>query len=91
MVQAQPSVLAAIARGLSAVLDVVTAALSERWFNGQTEGQINSLKMLKRRSMVLQLSNFFWRASNIRYEGATEIGSDPILRTDLQETAAVVI
>lgn len=41
--------------------------------------------------MVLQLPNFFWRASDIRNEEASEIESDPILRNDLQETAAVVI
>jgi len=34
--------------GLSADLDAVEAALREPWSNGQTEGQINRLKMLKR-------------------------------------------
>ena len=29
-------------------LDAVTNALTERWSNGQTEGQINRLKTLKR-------------------------------------------
>jgi len=46
--QAKASGLAACARGFSAVLDAVSAALGEPWFNGQTEGQINSLKTLKR-------------------------------------------
>lgn len=46
--QAKASGLAAFARGLSADLDAVTAVLREPWSNGQTEGQINRLKMLKR-------------------------------------------
>ncbi|MCD1620886.1 transposase [Salipiger manganoxidans] len=46
--QAKASGLAAFSRGLSADLDAVAAALREPWSNGQTEGQINRLKMLKR-------------------------------------------
>ena len=46
--QAKASGLAAFSNGLSADLDAVAAALREPWFNGQTEGQINRLKMLKR-------------------------------------------
>ena len=46
--QAKTSGLAAFSRGLSADLDAVAAALREPWSNGQTEGQINRLKMLKR-------------------------------------------
>lgn len=45
--QAKASELAAFARGLSVVLDAVTAALSKPWLNGQSESQINSLKILK--------------------------------------------
>ena len=46
--KAKASGLAAFSRGLSADLDAVEAALREPWSNGQTEGQINRLKMLKR-------------------------------------------
>jgi transposase len=45
---ARASELAAFARGLTADLDAVLAALRKPWSNGQTEGQINRLKMLKR-------------------------------------------
>ena len=37
-----------IARKLRRDLDAVTNALTESWSNGQTEGQINRLKTLKR-------------------------------------------
>ena len=46
--EANASEMAAFARGLAADLEAVTAALHEPWSNGQTEGQINRLKMLKR-------------------------------------------
>ena len=42
------SPLASFARGLMADEAAVVAALREPWSNGQTEGQINRLKMLKR-------------------------------------------
>ncbi|MFJ1293595.1 transposase [Paracoccus yeei] len=45
--EASGSEMAAFARGLTADLDAVMAALREPWSNGQTEGQINRLKMLK--------------------------------------------
>ena len=45
---AKASEMAAFARGLTADLDPVLAALREPWSNGQTEGQINKLKILKR-------------------------------------------
>ena len=34
--------------GLGQGLAAVTAALSSEWSNGQTEGQVNRLKMIKR-------------------------------------------
>ena len=40
--------LASFVRGLRADEAAVAAALREPWSNGQTEGQINKLKMLKR-------------------------------------------
>lgn len=45
---AKASEMAAFARGVTADLDAVLSALREPWSNGQTEGQINKLKMLKR-------------------------------------------
>ncbi len=42
------SLLGAFARGLQKDCDAEAAALTEPWSNGQTEGQINRLKMLKR-------------------------------------------
>ena len=40
--------LRSFAEGLRADHDAVGAALSENWSNGQVEGQINRLKLLKR-------------------------------------------
>ena len=48
LTEAEDSLLAAFARGLCADRSAVMAALSEPWSNGQTEGQINKLKTLKR-------------------------------------------
>lgn len=46
--EAEGSEVAAFARGLHADEAAVMAALQEPWSNGQTEGQINRLKTLKR-------------------------------------------
>ena len=46
--EAEGSLLASLARGLNADRHAVLAALREPWSNGQTEGQINKLKALKR-------------------------------------------
>ena len=45
---AKTSVLAHSAAGVAADLAAVTAAVSEPWSNGQTEGQITRLKLLRR-------------------------------------------
>jgi transposase len=45
---AKTSVLASFGRGIASDLAAVTAALSEPWSNGQTEGQITKLKLLRR-------------------------------------------
>ena len=45
---ASSGALASFARGLRGDQPAVTAALSLPWSNGQTEGQINRLKTLKR-------------------------------------------
>jgi transposase len=42
------SVLASFGKGIAADLAAVTAALVEPWSNGQTEGQITKLKLVKR-------------------------------------------
>jgi transposase len=44
----QDSLLGAFAKGIRADLAAVTAALTEPWSNGQTEGQITKLKLVKR-------------------------------------------
>lgn len=46
--EANASLLAPFAKGLSADKHAVLAALTEPCSNGQTEGQINRLKLLKR-------------------------------------------
>ena len=46
--EAEGSLIASLARGLNADRHAVLAALREPWSNGQTEGQINRLKALKR-------------------------------------------
>jgi len=48
LAKAEESLLSAFARGLRKDEAAVSAALSEPWSNGQTEGQINRLKLLKR-------------------------------------------
>lgn len=45
---AATSQIASFARGLAGDQAAVAAALTEPWSNGQTEGQINRLKTLKR-------------------------------------------
>jgi transposase len=42
------SLLASFARGITADKQAVAAAIVEPWSNGQTEGHINKLKMIKR-------------------------------------------
>lgn len=46
--EAEDGLLGAFARGLRRDQAAVAAALREPWSNGQTEGQINRLKTLKR-------------------------------------------
>ena len=48
LAEAEGSLLSAFARGLQKDHAAVSAALSEPWSNGQTEGQINRLKLIKR-------------------------------------------
>jgi transposase len=48
LAEAEGSLLSAFAQGLRKDQAAVSAALSERWSNGQTEGRINRLKLLKR-------------------------------------------
>lgn len=47
-VDAGGSLLASFGKGISADLAAVKAALTEAWSNGQTEGQITKLKLVKR-------------------------------------------
>ncbi|MEO0429712.1 MAG: transposase, partial [Pseudomonadota bacterium] len=46
--KAERGLISSFARGLATDRDAVAAAMKEPWSNGQTEGQINRLKTLKR-------------------------------------------
>ena len=48
LTDAGTSLLASFAAGITKTRDAVRAAIIEPWSNGQTEGQINKLKMVKR-------------------------------------------
>jgi transposase len=50
-------VLSSFARGLRADVEAVAAALRESWSNGQTEGQVNRLKTLKRQMYGKRLAD----------------------------------
>ena len=65
LTEAETSVLSSFARGLRADVEAVAAALREPWSNGQTEGQINRLKTLKRH---------VWTASAL--QGGSSVTSD---------------
>ena len=45
---ASPSLLVSFVRGVQNDLAAVRAAVTEPWSNGQTEGQVNKLKLVKR-------------------------------------------
>ena len=46
--QARTSLVASLARGVAKDAAAIRAAITEPWSNGQTEGQINRLKLIKR-------------------------------------------
>jgi transposase len=46
--EASHSLIASFARGIAKDIDAVRAAITEPWSNGQTEGQITRLKLVKR-------------------------------------------
>ncbi len=46
--QARTSLIAPLARGVASDAAAIRAAITEPWSNGQTEGQINRLKLIKR-------------------------------------------
>jgi len=48
VLESDTEVLNQFARGIRQDLDAVTNALSLPWSNGQTEGQVNRLKLIKR-------------------------------------------
>ena len=48
LADSETGLLASFCKGIRADLAVVTAALTEPWSNGQTEGQITRLKLVKR-------------------------------------------
>jgi transposase len=46
--QARVSLIAPLARGVAKDVEAIRAAMTEPWSNGQTEGQITRLKLIKR-------------------------------------------
>jgi transposase len=46
--QARISLIAPLARGVAKDIAAIRAAITEPWSNGQTEGQITRLKLVKR-------------------------------------------
>ena len=46
--RARPSLVASFANGVTRDEAAVRAAITSKWSNGQTEAQINKLKMIKR-------------------------------------------
>jgi transposase len=48
LADSETGLLASFCKGIRADLAAVTAALTEPWSNGQTEGQITRLKLVKR-------------------------------------------
>jgi transposase len=46
--QARTSLIAPLARGVAKDVAAIRAAITEPWSNGQTEGQITRLKLVKR-------------------------------------------
>ena len=48
LAETSTSLVASFGKGIAADLSAVTAALTEPWSNGQTEGQITKLKLVKR-------------------------------------------
>jgi transposase len=48
LASAETSLIAPFARGIARDREAVSAAIVEPWSNGQTEGQINKLKLVKR-------------------------------------------
>ena len=46
--EAGPSLIASIAKGITNDKSAIRAAITQRWSNGQVEGQITKLKLVKR-------------------------------------------
>jgi len=55
---AKPSLLASFVNGVDKDRAAVSAAISSQWSNGQTEGQITKLKLVKRQSTAAGNSTF---------------------------------
>jgi transposase len=58
---AASSLLASFASGLQADERAVAAALDEPWSNGQTEGHITKLKLVKRQTQLPHFAPCRWR------------------------------
>ena len=66
------SLLASFGNGIAADLAAVKAALTEPWSNGQTEGQITKLKLVKRQIMAALASISSVHASSLPCDAATK-------------------
>ena len=58
LAETSTSLLASFGKSIAADLAAVTAALTEPWSNGQTEGQITKLKLVKRQMYGRARLNF---------------------------------
>jgi hypothetical protein len=68
--EASASLLASFAAGIAKSKAAVRAAITQPWSNGQTEGQVNKLKMVKRQMYGLQRLIFWKPDSSARNENA---------------------
>jgi hypothetical protein len=59
--EASASLLASFAEGLAKSEAAVRAAITQPWSNGQTEGQVNRLKMIKRQRRLCASPALRWR------------------------------
>jgi hypothetical protein len=87
MADSETGFLASFCKGIRVDLVAVTAALTEPWSNGQTEGQITRLKLVKHQiCMAAQGLTCCALGSSVPHKMAprcTEIESEPLLRRRL--------
>jgi len=83
--EARNSLISSFAVGLAADQSAVAAALAEPWSNGQTEGQITKLKLVKGRCTGAQIPIY----SELDYTMiCTEIEPEPKLHAETQAASS---